>query len=90
MKRYSKLALMVGILLVVYSLINYSLNQIWDWTSTLSLVVGLIIGGVGVYYILKFRKRELSAQTIKYGTNLIISTLVFVGILVLQADGARV
>ena len=85
MKRYSKLALMVGILLVVYSLINYSLNQIWDWTSTLSLVVGLIIGGVGVYYILKFRKRELSAQTIKYGTNLIISTLVFVGILVLLA-----
>jgi ABC-type uncharacterized transport system involved in gliding motility auxiliary subunit len=85
MKRYSKIALIVGILLIIYSLVNYSLSQVWDWTSTLSLVVGLIIGGVGVYYILKFREREVNVQTIKYGTNLIISTVVFIGILVLVA-----
>lgn len=85
MKRHSNLALIVGILLFVYSLINYSLNQIWDWVSTLSLVAGMIIGGIGIYYILKFREKEVSVQTIKYGTNLIISTVVFVGILVLLA-----
>lgn len=85
MKRYSRIGLIVGILLIIYSLVNYSLSQVWDWTSTLSLVVGLVIGGIGVYYILKFREREVNVQTIKYGTNLVISTVVFIGILVLVA-----
>jgi len=85
MKRYSGIALIIGLLLIIYSFINYSINQLWDWTSTLSLVVGLIIGGIGIYYIMRFRKKEVSAQTIKYGSNLLISTVVVIGIIILLA-----
>lgn len=85
MKRYSGIAIIVGLLLFLYSFVNYSINQLWDWVSTLSLLVGLIVGGIGIYYFLRFRERKVSAQTIKYGSNLAISSVVFLGIVILLA-----
>ena len=85
MKRYSSIALVAGFLLFVYSFVNYSINQLWDWASWLSLILGLVIGGFGAYYIFRFRQKEVSAKTIKYGTNLAVSTVAFLGIIILLA-----
>ena len=85
MKRYSGIALLTGFLLFIYSFINYSINQLWDLVSTLSLLAGLVIGGFGIYYLLRFRQKEVSTKTIKYGTNLAVSTVAFLGIVILLA-----
>lgn len=85
MKRYINIALTVGIILFLYSLINYSLNQLWDWVSTISLLLGLIIGGVAVYYRLRLRQRKINIRFLKYGANSVLSALIVLGILVLLA-----
>ncbi len=85
MKRYSNIALIVGIVMFLYSFVNFSLNQLWDWVSTVSLVLGLIIGGVGGYYRLQLRQKKMSKRTLQYGANTLLSSVIVLGIIVLLA-----
>ncbi len=85
MKRYINIALTVGILLFVYSFINFSLNQVWDWISTISLVLGILIGGIAVYFRIQMRQKKLNIRFIKYGANTVLSALIVLGIIVLVA-----
>lgn len=85
MKRYVNIALTVGILLFLYSLVNFSLNQLWDWVSTVSLIVGLAITGISIYYRLRFRQKKLNVRFLKYGANALFSTIIVLGIIVLVA-----
>ena len=85
MKRYINIALIVGILLFLYSFVNFSLNQLWDWISTVSLVLGILIGGIAIYYRLQMRKKKLNMRFVKYGANSILSALIVLGIIVLLA-----
>ncbi len=85
MKRYVNIALIVGLLLILYSFVNFSLNQIWDWVSTVSLILGLVITGIAIYYRLQFRQRKLNMRFIKYGANALFSTFIVLGIVVLLA-----
>ena len=50
MKRYINIAMIIGIILFLYSFVNFSLNQLWDWVSTVSLILGIIIGSIAIYY----------------------------------------
>ncbi|MFQ5584914.1 MAG: GldG family protein, partial [Calditrichia bacterium] len=75
----------IGILLIIYSLVNFSINQIWDWASTVSIIVGLVAAGIGVYYVMRFRKKELSKRTMVYGGNVVLSSVAFLAIFVLLA-----
>ncbi len=85
MKRYADIALIVGILLIIYSFVNFSLNQLWDWVSTISLILGLIIAGLGTYYYFQFRKKKISKRSVKYGANAFVSALIVLGIIILLA-----
>lgn len=85
MKKYINVALVVGILLFLYSFINFSLNQLWDWVSTVSLVLGLLIGGIALYYRFQMRQKKLNLRFVKYGANAVLSTVIILGILVLLA-----
>ncbi len=85
MKRYVNIALIVGLLLVLYSFVNFSLNQIWDWVSTVSLILGLVITGIAIYYRLQFRQKKLNMRFIKYGANALFSGFIVLGIIVLLA-----
>jgi ABC-type uncharacterized transport system involved in gliding motility auxiliary subunit len=85
MKRYVNIALIVGVLLFLYSLVNFSLNQIWDWISTVSLVIGLIITGVAVYFKLQFRQKKMNIRFVKYGANALFTALIVLGIIILLA-----
>jgi ABC-type uncharacterized transport system involved in gliding motility auxiliary subunit len=85
MKRYINIALVVGILLFLYSFVNFSLNQLWDWVSTVSLVLGILIGGIALYYRFQLRQKKLNMRFLKYGANAILSTLIVLGIIVLLA-----
>ncbi len=85
MKRYINIALIVGILLFLYSFVNFSLNQLWDWISTISLVLGVLISGIAIYYRIQLRQKKLNMRFIKYGANAILSALIVLGIIVLLA-----
>ena len=85
MKRYINIALIVGIVLFLYSLVNFSLNQIWDWVSTISLILGVLISGVSIYYRLQFRQKKMSIRSVKYGANSLLSALIVLGIVILVA-----
>ncbi|MEJ2537106.1 MAG: Gldg family protein, partial [Calditrichia bacterium] len=85
MKRYVNIALIVGIVLFLYSFVNFSLNQIWDWVSTISLILGVLISAVSIYYRLQFRQKKMSTRTIKYGANSLLSALIVFGIIILVA-----
>jgi len=85
MKRYINLALIVGFLMIIYSFVNFSLNQLWDWISTISLVLGAIIAGIGFYYRIKFREKEINKRSLQYGLNTVLSSVIFLGIVVLLA-----
>ncbi|GAB4365497.1 MAG: Gldg family protein [Calditrichia bacterium] len=85
MKRYANTALIIGILLILYSFVNFSLNQIWDWVSTISLILGLAISGLGMYYYFQFRQKKFSKKTLQYGANTLLTTVIVLGIIVLLA-----
>lgn len=85
MKKYANIAIILGIAIVLYSFINFSINQLWDWISTISLIIGLGIAGVGVFYRLKFREKALSTRSLQYGANTLLSSVIFLGILILLA-----
>jgi ABC-type uncharacterized transport system involved in gliding motility auxiliary subunit len=85
MKRYINIALIIGILLIIYSVVNFSLNQLWDWISTVSLILGILIGIIATYYRMQFREKQMNVRFLKYGANLILSGLIVLGILVLLA-----
>ncbi len=85
MKRYANIALIVGIILFIYSFVNFSLNQLWDWMSTVSLVLGVVIGGIAIYYRWQVRQKKLNVRFVKYGANTLLSALIVLGIIVLLA-----
>ena len=85
MKRYINIALTIGILLFIYSFVNFSLNQLWDWVSTVSLILGILISAVALYYRYQMREKELNLRFVKYGANTLLSALIVLGILVLIA-----
>jgi len=85
MKRYANIALTVGIVLFLYSFVNFSLNQLWDWISTVSLILGLVITALGGYYRYRFREKEISKRSVLYGANTLLSSLIVLGIIVLLA-----
>ena len=85
MKKYINITLIIGFLLIVYSLFNFSVNQIWDWVSTIAVIAGLVAVGIGIYYRIRFREKELSRRSVIYGGNVVLSTVVFFGIFILLA-----
>ncbi len=85
MKKYTTFAMVVGVLLIVYSLINFSLNQLWDWISTISLILGLGVTGVGIYYRRRFREKVVSKKLVQYGASSVLNSVIFLGILALLA-----
>ena len=85
MKRYANIALAVGIILFLYSFVNFSLNQLWDWVSTVSLILGVVIMALGGYYRYRFREKEISKRSVMYGANTLLSSLIVLGIIVLLA-----
>ncbi len=85
MKKYIGTALIVGILLIFYSFINFSINSLWDWVSTISLILGIGLLGTGLYYRQKFNDRVRSKKAIQLGAASGLNTLIFIGILALLA-----
>ncbi len=85
MKKYISAAIVVGLLLILYSFLNFSLDNLWDWVSTVSLILGLSLLGAGIYYRLKFKDRVRSKRALQLGAASGLNTLIFVGILALLA-----
>ncbi|RKY85259.1 hypothetical protein DRQ09_07515, partial [candidate division KSB1 bacterium] len=69
MKKYIYLAGVGGIILIIASLINYSINNVWNIFSTILIVLGVIL--CGVYVVIDFNKIRIffSKRSTVYGSN---------------------
>ncbi len=85
MKKYIGAAIAVGSLLILYSFLNFTLDNLWDWISTVSLILGVGLLGAGIYYRKKFKDRVRSKRALQLGAASGLNTLIFIGILALLA-----
>ncbi|MFZ0389967.1 MAG: Gldg family protein [Calditrichia bacterium] len=85
MRKYANIALVVGIIMIIYALVTFSLNQIWGWASTVSLVLGILLAAVGIYFRIQTRQKEFQRRTLVSGVQVGVSVLILLGILVLLA-----
>ena len=85
MKKYSNIAVAVGLALIVFSLVNYSINNVWDWMSWLLLIPGILMTTAGLYLYFQFREKKLSKKSMQYGAVSGFSTILVIGILVILA-----
>lgn len=74
-----------GIVLVVASLIWYSISQIWGITNWILLVLGVAGLGYYLFYYYKNRDKELSQRSVKKGSNVLVQIIVTLAIISMLA-----
>ncbi len=85
MKFINKIIGIVGAVLLLFSLVYYSIQNIWGVVNWITLVLG--IGGVG-YFLFDYyshREKELSRRSIQYGSNVMLQIVIVIGITALIA-----
>ncbi len=85
MKNINKIIGIAGAVLLLFSLVYYSIQNIWGVINWITLVLG--IGGFG-YFLFDYysnREKELSKRSIQYGSNVMIQIVIVIGITALLA-----
>jgi ABC-type uncharacterized transport system involved in gliding motility auxiliary subunit len=85
MKNLNKIIGIVGAVLLLFSLVYYSIQNIWGVLNWISFILGLL--GI-VYFIFDFyknREKEFSKRNLQYGSNVIIQIIIVIGIVSLLA-----
>ncbi len=74
-----------SIILILASLVWYSISQIWGVANWILLVLG--IGGLAYYlfYYYKNREKELSQRSVKKGSNVIVQIIITLAIISMLA-----
>jgi len=85
MKNINKIIGTVGAVLLLFSLVYYSIQNIWGVINWITLVLG--IGGLG-YFLYDYytnREKEFSKRNIQYGSNVVVQIVIVLGITALIA-----
>jgi len=85
MKNINKIIGIVGAVLLLFSLVYYSIQNIWDVTNWITLFLGFIGVGYFVFDFYKNREKELSKRSLQYGSNVFIQIVIVMGIVALLA-----
>ena len=85
MKNINKIIGIVGAVLLLFSLVYYSIQNIWGVINWITLVLG--VGGLGyfLYDYFSNRDKEFSKRNIQYGSNVMIQIVIVLGITALVA-----
>jgi len=83
MRNYTKYGGILGLILIIIGLINYSMSGFWEISSIALIVVGILLGII--YFITNIRKtvEVMGRRDTKYGGNALASIISILGILVL-------
>ena len=85
MKLQDKIIGIIGIVLFLFSLVYYTIQNIWDVINWISLILGLIGITVFVFIYLRNREKEISTRNLQYGSNALIQILIVIAIVALLA-----
>jgi len=83
MRNYTKYGGILGLVLIIIGLINYSISGFWEISSIALIVVGILLGII--YFITNIRKtvEVMGRRDTKYGSNALATIISILGILVL-------
>jgi ABC-type uncharacterized transport system involved in gliding motility auxiliary subunit len=81
MKRNDKIIGIVGAVLFLFSLVLYSIENIWGVFNWITLLLG--VAGVGYFLFLYYKNREkgISKRSLQYGSNVLVQIIIVIGIM---------
>ena len=85
MKNLNKIIGIVGAVLLLFSLVYYSIMNIWGILNWITAIFGLIGVGYFVFDYYKNREKEFSKRNLQYGSNVILQIIIVIGIVALLA-----
>lgn len=85
MKMTDKIIGIAGAVLLVFCLVYYSIMNLWDVYSWISLVLGLAGSGYFLYVFYTKRERDFSVRNLQIGSNVIFQIIFVVAIVGLLA-----
>lgn len=85
MKNINKIIGIVGAVFLLFSLVYYSITNIWDILNWIFFVIGILGIGYFVFDYYKNREKELSKRSLQYGSNVVVQILIVFGIVALLA-----
>ena len=85
MKLIDKIIGWVALLALIFSLVYYSIQNLWGILNWITLVLGVagVIYFLFIYY--RDREKELSKRSLQYGSNVLVQVIVFIAIVGLLA-----
>ena len=81
MKLTEKIYGVAGIVLFLFSLIYYSIQNVWGVLNWVTLLVGLAGVAYFVFVYYKNREKGISKRSLQYGSNVIVQVLIVIGII---------
>jgi len=85
MKRIDKIIGISGSVIFLFSLIYYSIQNIWGIVNWITLILGLVALGYFVYSYYSHREKAISKRSLQYGSNVIVQIVIVIGIIGLLA-----
>jgi ABC-type uncharacterized transport system involved in gliding motility auxiliary subunit len=81
MKRNDKIIGIIGAVLFLFSLVLYSIENIWGAFNWITLLLGL--AGIGYFIFINYKNREkgISKRNIQYGSNVLVQIVIVIGIM---------
>jgi ABC-type uncharacterized transport system involved in gliding motility auxiliary subunit len=80
MKISDKIIGSVGLAALIFSLVSYSIQNIWGGANWVTLILGLLGGGFFLYSYYKQREKKISKRSLQYGSNILVQILIVIGI----------
>jgi len=81
MKLQDKIIGITGIVLFLFSLVFYSIQNIWGVLNWITMVLGVAGIGYLIFYHYKTREKSLSKRSLQYGSNVILQIVIVLGII---------
>jgi ABC-type uncharacterized transport system involved in gliding motility auxiliary subunit len=81
MKRNDKILGIIGAILFLFSLILYSIENIWGAFNWIALILGLTGVGYFLFIYYKNRGKSISKRSLQYGSNVLVQVLIVIGIM---------
>ena len=80
MKLIDKIFGITGIVLFLFSLVYYSIQNIWELLNWITIIPGLAGIGYFIFIYYKHRDKEFSKRSLQYGSNALVQILIVIGI----------
>jgi ABC-type uncharacterized transport system involved in gliding motility auxiliary subunit len=81
MKRYDKITGIIGAILFLFSLVMYSIENLWGVFNWITVFLGLAGIGYFLFTYYKNREKDISKRSLQYGSNVMVQIVIVIGIM---------